>query len=536
MKLINKIKNTLSEKENLIAFFFLLISLIGCLITINTYGIGIHNFDEYDYLEDIYFASASIDAKAILNPNFYYTYRIPFGANIIMIPFVLLFGPSLLANKLGMIVFFIIYLLSIFSLAKALFKDFKSICYFVAISNMFVYTYCGDQFWHHIVYYNLAFVCLCGQLVCSINLINNKNKKINYIGLALWTWWGAANGISIMALSNVAIIISIAIYLFVKNKDIKKILHSDEIKVLFALIAFTIIGFISYSLAMIGTSDIGRLNHKFTLVDADTMISNILIQIFVSYLEIFYVFSDGISLFSAAGIGILVQILFGVLLIIGSIIITIKNQKKYSDSQKIVIVSSLVIALICIAQYVITQDSNERYIINMVQSLFVVLGINFVIILDKTDTNKIWRLLVLCFMIMLSYRSIHSYSVNNIELENRKEVIEVLKDNNLYSGFCKKPGVFYTVSNGDIKAAGISVTDHINAVTARSNIDEKYYNKPSAEKFFILLDDEQLNDVSSKNSTLLNSALDKIVCNDYNIYVFDISLWDSISNNTYTKD
>ena len=91
-------KNT--KKFNFYASYLILgIVLISGIVLINTYPVGIYEYDKYDFLEGVRWARATLESGKILSPHFYYYYVIPFGANLIMAPFVKVFGQGLLAIK-----------------------------------------------------------------------------------------------------------------------------------------------------------------------------------------------------------------------------------------------------------------------------------------------------------------------------------------------------------------------------------------------------------------------------------------------------
>ena len=51
-----------------------------------------------DYVEGLFWADASIKNSSLLNPDYIYPYAIPFGANVIFIPFVYALGISQLGG------------------------------------------------------------------------------------------------------------------------------------------------------------------------------------------------------------------------------------------------------------------------------------------------------------------------------------------------------------------------------------------------------------------------------------------------------
>ena len=131
-------------------FFLVVISSVFCVFT---YTRGINPYDTWDFSEGVFWAEATIKAKSIINPEYSYYYFLPFGSNLIMIPFVLLYGTTLLANQLGMLPYLAILIFVLYKLSSILYKDSIHRILFITVSMMFAYTYAGDNTLHHLLNY-----------------------------------------------------------------------------------------------------------------------------------------------------------------------------------------------------------------------------------------------------------------------------------------------------------------------------------------------------------------------------------------------
>lgn len=209
MKLFEILK---SKKISYLILFF----IIGCCIfNIFIFSYEMDSADVYDFLEDIVWAKATLDSKSLISNSFYYPYLIPFGPNILMSIFVSIFGPSLFANQCGMITYLIVYFLSILYLSNSIFDDKLKRNYFISISTLFVFTYAGENLFHHILYYGIALVCLLGELGAVINIVKGKNITTNFIILGICCFFGSVNSSSVAVLSNLVVIIGIVIFLYI---------------------------------------------------------------------------------------------------------------------------------------------------------------------------------------------------------------------------------------------------------------------------------------------------------------------------------
>ena len=179
-------------------------------------SIAVYHFTpatDSDMVEGLIWAEEAIQSRKLLNPDFVYPYAIPFGANLIFIPFVFLFGTTQLANSLGMIFFYIIFLITCVYFFKSLNCDYLWVTVGIAIVVLAFRSDMGVNLLHHILFYQLGFVCLLGLLGASLNLFNksereNSHKTIDIFFLLFYSIWGGANGIPSILLACFPIIIS----------------------------------------------------------------------------------------------------------------------------------------------------------------------------------------------------------------------------------------------------------------------------------------------------------------------------------------
>ena len=63
-----------------------------------------------DCTDTILWAQAMLDGKTIINPEFNYAGVIPFGGQLIMLPFVAIFGYGMKAQIMGMVLFALLFI------------------------------------------------------------------------------------------------------------------------------------------------------------------------------------------------------------------------------------------------------------------------------------------------------------------------------------------------------------------------------------------------------------------------------------------
>jgi len=501
----------------------ILITVVGALCVAFTYGIGINSFDKHDFLEDIIFANSSLNCGRILSDTYQFNYRIPFGGNLIMMPFILLFGPNNLANQLGALFIVIITVYCLYKLGKTLYDDQRKVLLFTTISLLFVFTYIGEQFIHHAIYYNICFVSLIGELAALINL-DKEYSKSNLVFFICWFIYGAINGPIPMILANATVLGSYVLFNMLNRKEENLISYIKNKKVILGTTC-SIIGYILFKISIIGTLETSGIQDRFVFTSINTIFKNLTINFFNDYLANFYVFLSDLNIVSVSGIGMIVQLLFALIVLIQPII-TIFNFKKYTKLQKYITICLVFVCIICMGMYSITTISNSRYLFNITTSFLMMFAFNYDY-LDNSRLNAFYKLSILGLAVLLLFRNTYTYIKGNNEYKKDLEIIKTLENNDLSIGFAKYSNPYYVLSNGEIKFINILVNESISVY----NVNETSFfdDNDSYDKFFIMIDQDEFNDLNTEaRDFLINNYLETLEVNNYIIYIFDIKNWQAV--------
>ena len=71
-----------------------------------------------DCTDTILWAQATFDSGKIFNPDFNYAALLPFGASVWLIPLIAVFGMTMKTHVIGMVIFAVLFALSMFLLMK----------------------------------------------------------------------------------------------------------------------------------------------------------------------------------------------------------------------------------------------------------------------------------------------------------------------------------------------------------------------------------------------------------------------------------
>ena len=183
------------KKENLIAALVLLAGLLGSVFYI--FGRERAEFN-LDYTDTLLWAAASVESKALISPDFWYAYIIPFSGSLLMIPLVMIFGVSYLTHELGMTVFILVLAAAVFFCVKAVgLNNGQS----AVLTGLFLLLLLGSPitrmiYFGHVIHYSLAILFTC----VSILLLNHTDKTPLYYILFVWCFLCSLNGSSALLL------------------------------------------------------------------------------------------------------------------------------------------------------------------------------------------------------------------------------------------------------------------------------------------------------------------------------------------------
>lgn len=191
-------------------------------------------FTNSDIFDTLMWANASYETKRIIAPDYNYAALLPFGASLLMLPFIKIFGLSFMAHALGMAVFEIIFFAVMIIFLKKLSFGVKSSCF--AIIGMCGLWMCSDKmremFMEHTIYYSLSILFIMAGWVLLDSLekaIESKKKNRFFIIIVAVVFFllVATDGAQMLAISTLPLLLGFAIERFI---DVKTPLFSKNNK------------------------------------------------------------------------------------------------------------------------------------------------------------------------------------------------------------------------------------------------------------------------------------------------------------------
>lgn len=197
-------KNKKIDVRSALSLIFVLIALASVIYFICG---PMEGYIHSDFTDTIYWANASVESGEVFDPDFRYAALLPFSANLWFVPLVAVFGVSMTAQVIGMVIFALVFAASLWFMCRS-FKwsipatsaTVASVMLLLSLSEKL-----REIMWGHVIYYSLILTLVFVGLGLAARLLRAKpEKEPKYIALcaatALWFILSATNGVQIVAM------------------------------------------------------------------------------------------------------------------------------------------------------------------------------------------------------------------------------------------------------------------------------------------------------------------------------------------------
>ena len=171
-----------------------------------------------DCTDTLLWAQASCDSGSLFSRDFSYACLLPFGGQLLMLPWVALFGVSTAAQSLGMLLFLLLFTAALIGLCRSLGWDWGWTA--VTTASMLLLLSVSEKlreiFWSHIIYYSLGVLFLLVGLTLLSSLLREEEDcggaepvRRRWLPLGaclLWFFLCSLNGLQAMALFAVPLL------------------------------------------------------------------------------------------------------------------------------------------------------------------------------------------------------------------------------------------------------------------------------------------------------------------------------------------
>ena len=486
----------------------------------HTWTVGLINSDQVDGL---LWADASLHARRLLSPSFAYPYAIPYGANIILAPFVRIFGLSVLSNQLGMFLFSLLVLCLIFAFVFPL----SRCCEDAAIGSAAVFlafrSLAGANLLHHILHYQLGFVCGMGMLAAVFRILKRGSLTLfPAVLLFFFAAWSGANGSVTIVLAGVPVVVAISVLrLEGRDENIRHVFWQS----LAVIVAGLLIGLVAYRWAMQGITDGGYIEKhgSYTFLSLNQCAENLAVlpktwfKLFLTHI------TEGVRINSLEGLETLFSL--GMAILVGAIpFIWVRRYGKLGPQARVLLVYCAAVWLICLMQFVLLRGSIDRLLYNGFFANYLLLGVTVV----KTyRANPRFIRFGLPLSLMLALWCIYFVCTATWKVDG--ELVNELAARGLTRGCATywKASGNTVLSGGKTRIAPVLLGEGCKVLPWHYNSDDSWYSIGNRrDDCFMLLDPDEWNRLQkAPNHMLFNLAKDHFESQKFHVLVYSGPRW-----------
>lgn len=458
------------------------------------------SYTTYDTLDTLLWANATYESGKLFDSDFYYACLLPFGGQLLMLPFVYIFGLSYKAHLIGMCLFALLFTFSMWFMVSSMgYSKIKAAIFVFIIHLITLLSFkFREIFWDHIIYYSLGLFFYYTGFGIIFKILKNNSKKA-YILLGIWTLLCSTNGMQALLIYVFPIMGSALLYIITNNEEALLCKKHKALLYVFSVMAISaLMGLFTSKILCRGVSqnyaDIyGKFCYDFEWI-------NNLKLLFMNYFRVFGVLDMEDEFLSLNGIINFVTIVFSLSIIIIPVIALFNYKLIKKTEVRLVLISYFVFCFLFIFVWVFGKISSAGW--RLIPVIFMALSTSILVLYEFMNTKHV-RVAAMFFAIILcaGYISyIRSASVN-IKIENDKnvffDIVEYLEKNNYTYGYSNLDYAtpITVFSENKVKVRAISIKDN-EFVPYCYQSNKNWYNtgNDENEKYFIFLFFNKYND------------------------------------------
>ncbi len=488
-------------------------------------------FYHSDCTDTILWAETMIDGKTIMNPDFGYACLLPFGGNLLMLPFVGIWGVSMKAQIAGMVLFAILFTLSLIYMCRTMGLNYKwcSLTVATVLVVLMASPKLREIFWEHIIYYSLGIMFLMLGIGFVFAILNSEKLSVRHIILLfIWTTLCSMNGSQALAIYCLPVLGAIIAERFLDtHKPLFSKTNLKEGLILAVMLVAVLIGLI---LAKVVNNDIvAGYQEGYSGFDQMSDWSDNFLSIIPEAFRLFGITVGDQELYSLDGIIILLKIVFVLAILIIPVVMLVMYRKFEEKSYRIMILSHTILSLIIIVCWIFGTLNTACWRLSPMFATGTILCIMFIRWLHNSHTLTRFVAVPSVFFAFLSaviFFDILSLYSNNQSASNRQLVAvgEFLEENDLEYGY----GTFWNASiitlmtDSEVKVRVINSDQNGNLSPRLYQSNVNWYKDNSYDDYFIILNNVEYSkylysDTYEEPNAIYNCENLNILVYDYNI-------------------
>lgn len=513
---IKKLKHPFFSRENMKKILGIVLPLaviLGCFAIVVYYILGpAEGYFHSDCTDTIFWAQASYDSGRLISDNFQYAALLPFGGNLLMLPFIPIFGVSMTTHNIGMVLFAVLFFLSLYALARSLGYNLTktAVLIFAVTLTLSGSNKLREIMWGHVIYYSLGILflsfglSLINRAVERGSLMATKGRLAKDIilvaGLFVFSAATAVNGLQsvvtyILPAAGALVLERIFAEAGEKNDFRKKVL--DSLWILLVLAASTLAGLLILKLAS-GEVSAGYAS-AYSAYSGMNSWKNNLLKFGEEWFSLIGVtVADGDSFLSISAMGNLIRIFFGIFILVFPIIGAFLYKKITSRGARLVLLSHFVQSALIMFAYIFGRLNSANWRSLPLLGTAVIASVVCALELMKphgfAEISKRFAVLALCLICLapaVSAVQIMKMPADYGRDNDLHRIASELESRGLTNGYAEfwKSQAVTLLSDSKVKVRNIQIVNSkIEKYTYQSEYTW-YDDQPGAEKYFILLSD-----------------------------------------------
>ena len=527
------------EKKKLIEYLAFATFLFSVLFTLYMIIFVERGYYHADCTDSLMWAEASFDTKALVNPDFNYAGLMPIAGNVIMWPLVAIFGVGMKAQIIGLVIFFILFVLAIISACEQLKFKNSNTMFAIAIALFLLSSSekLREIFWGHIIYYSFGPLMFFAVFAAGIKLYHKlqesmKIKPLIPMGIVLFilSFICGINGTQIACLSSVPIAVALVAYLFFKRR---KLFDKNNLSIYIPFVISavgTLVGMLFIKVVARGVTA-AYADAYSGFGDMDNWMSA-LIMIPSSLFELMGIkVNSSIELFSFSGIIILIKVVAVLVLFVTPIVMLFKYRKIKRVEHKIFLLAHHFTALVILIGWVFGKLSSAEWRLSpLIVSASICCAIYASQFIEVKASKRMALIIAVPLLLMSFITVVQVMAMNKQSVENKsfEKVVKHLEEKNLKYGYGSfwNANVLTMISDSKVKVRDVKFDSGKMMPNDYQTNKNWYKNAPKLNEYFVLMTSNEYSQYyEGQNSSSFGKPKEIYNFDNYVILIYDHNLF-----------
>lgn len=522
-------------KNRLFVFFSAIFAALSLATVIYYIVYPSAAFLHADCTDTILWAKASYDGREMFNENFGYAAMLPFGGTTVMIPLIGIFGLSMTAQHVGMVIFTVLFFASVYFLCRSLAFTYPQTFMSVGVIALVLCSSAKlrEIFYEHVIYYSIAVAIICVLLSLLIRFKAAFDSEKSFAKLAVITLCtvvfsicSALDGTQILATGIFPVLFAAAAEIML-CKERRLFSKESRISIYFCLICgvSAIIGLWLLSMFSNGVTA-GYAGAYTNYSNMNEWLGN-LGKFPEQWFDLFGVDAHyGMSIFSPESIINIIRI--GTAAIIAIVpIVALFFYNKFDFASKLLVLTHFGMSAVIMFGYVfgILAAANWR-LSPMVCTGILVCFAAFRLAKEYVVPARLMTVIlcVLVAMSAVSFVTVAKMEKNGIEHNEKYPLVQMLAEHGFTHGYATfwNSQVITLLSDNEISTANVDINENGISPCYYQTDSNQFLPQEGAQKYFVLMSDYEMSILQQTSDWTYFELLaeDYISVDGYKIFVF----------------